>query len=413
MKFNLIEVKALNEYPVHNLDTGLNYTAIQEAIDAPQTLDGHTILVDTGTYYERAIVNKTLNLIGQSRSTVIDGNETSAPFVVEASNVTIKGFTIRGCNNTVFDQFASGIKVFGNNTTITQNNIKSNFYGIFVWSSKNLIFNNSVFDNKYGIFLDNSNNVVSGNEIRANGDGIRISWSTLNTIVCNNILLNFRYGVSCYHSSNNMLYFNNFINNNVHAGALRWSCSNSWDNGYPSGGNFWNGYSGFDLSSGQFQHENGSDGIGDSPYGILNDNQDNYPLMGMFSDFNTSLGYDVNVISNSTIKNFEYFESNSTIRMYVSNMTVNQTFGFVRICIPHALMDETYHIAIDGAEPYYVNYTLYDNSTHRWIYFSYQHSTLEIIIIPEFPSFLVLPLFMIATLLAIIVYRRKHTVRQI
>jgi len=30
-------------------------------------------------------------------------------------------------------------------------------------------------------------------------------------------------------------------------------------------------------------------------------------------------------------------------------------------------------------------------------------------IIPEFPSFLILPLFMIATLLAAIVYRRKHT----
>jgi len=29
--------------------------------------------------------------------------------------------------------------------------------------------------------------------------------------------------------------------------------------------------------------------------------------------------------------------------------------------------------------------------------------------IPEFPSFLILPLFMITTLLAVIVYRRKHT----
>jgi hypothetical protein len=31
-------------------------------------------------------------------------------------------------------------------------------------------------------------------------------------------------------------------------------------------------------------------------------------------------------------------------------------------------------------------------------------------IIPEFPSFLILPLFMIATLLAVIVYKRKHSV---
>ncbi len=31
-------------------------------------------------------------------------------------------------------------------------------------------------------------------------------------------------------------------------------------------------------------------------------------------------------------------------------------------------------------------------------------------IVPEFPSFLILPLFMIATLLAVIIYRRKHSI---
>jgi len=30
-------------------------------------------------------------------------------------------------------------------------------------------------------------------------------------------------------------------------------------------------------------------------------------------------------------------------------------------------------------------------------------------VIPEFPTFLILPLFMIATLLTVIVYRRKHS----
>jgi hypothetical protein len=38
---------------------------------------------------------------------------------------------------------------------------------------------------------------------------------------------------------------------------------------------------------------------------------------------------------------------------------------------------------------------------------------LEGFVVPEFPSFLILPLFMIATLLAVIVYKRKHTVGQI
>jgi len=110
----------------------------------------------------------------------------------------------------------------------------------------------------------------------------------------------------------------------------------------------------------------------------------------------------VNVASNSSIEDFEYCESNRTIRMHVTNMTVNQTFGFCRICIPHALMSEP-SVTVDGANPFSWNYTLDDNGGHRWIYFSYEHSTLEIVIVPEFPSFYIPPMFMMATLLAVIV----------
>jgi len=39
----------------------------------------------------------------------------------------------------------------------------------------------------------------------------------------------------------------------------------------------------------------------------------------------------------------------------------------------------------------------------------YQLVDTNLWVVPEFPSFLLLPLFMTATLLAIIVYRRKHS----
>jgi hypothetical protein len=35
--------------------------------------------------------------------------------------------------------------------------------------------------------------------------------------------------------------------------------------------------------------------------------------------------------------------------------------------------------------------------------------TYQYHVVPEFPLFLILPLFVIATLLAVIVYRKKHT----
>jgi parallel beta-helix repeat protein len=54
---------------------------------------------------------------------------------------------------------------------------------------------------------------------------------------------------------------------------------NVWDNGYPSGGNYWSDYNGTDLCWGSEQNETGSDGIGDLPYIIVNGNRDNYPLI--------------------------------------------------------------------------------------------------------------------------------------
>jgi len=63
-RFGQHEAKAFSTLPVHNLNTGLNYTTIQDAINANETLDGQTILVDEGTCYENVVVNKTISLMG-------------------------------------------------------------------------------------------------------------------------------------------------------------------------------------------------------------------------------------------------------------------------------------------------------------------------------------------------------------
>jgi hypothetical protein len=55
--------------------------------------------------------------------------------------------------------------------------------------------------------------------------------------------------------------------------------ANFWDDGYPSGGNYWSDYSGVDKFSGPYQNKTGSDGIGDAPYSIDQNNVDRYPLM--------------------------------------------------------------------------------------------------------------------------------------
>ncbi|MDH5745761.1 MAG: hypothetical protein OEZ21_02210 [Candidatus Bathyarchaeota archaeon] len=53
------------------------------------------------------------------------------------------------------------------------------------------------------------------------------------------------------------------------------------------------------------------------------------------------------------------------------------------------------------------NNNVYDNGTHRWVYFAFAYPAHKIEILPEFPSFLILPLFMIATLLAVTSVQKK------
>ena len=94
--FSYGEVKCSVTNPVHNINTGLNYASIQEAIDAPETVNGHTILVDSGTYNTRLVVDKSLKIIGSGRNaTVING---VGGFVVDvvANDVLIEGFSMKG-----------------------------------------------------------------------------------------------------------------------------------------------------------------------------------------------------------------------------------------------------------------------------------------------------------------------------
>ena len=185
---------------------------------------------------------------------------------------------------------------------------------------------------------------------------------------------------------------------------------NEWDNGYPSGGNYWSGYSDHDS-------------IGDTAYIVDENNQDNYPLMGMFHSFNTSYGYAVDFVSNSSISNFSFNLSpeeklppEAILAFNVSGEADAE--GFLRVCIPKVLINGSYVVMFDGE---IITTTTWpqvrelpcSSETYEYLYINYTHSEHAIIItgtttIPEFPSLLILPLFMIATLLAVIVYKRKR-----
>jgi len=98
--------------------------------------------------------------------------------------------------------------------------------------------------------------------------GVEIS-SDFNIIVDCDIIENKNGIVIDSSSKNNVLYHNNFMDNDQN--ALDTGFFNQWDNGYPSGGNYWDDYTGSDSDL---------DGIGDTPYYIPGgSNEDKYPLM--------------------------------------------------------------------------------------------------------------------------------------
>ena len=293
--------------------------------------------------------------------------------IIQKNNITLngKGFQIEGTG----EWGTRGIKLSNRrNVTIKNIGISKFVTGILCWHSSNIkISSINITQCSNGIELRSSNNTnISRNNITNNGYGIWLSSSSNNSI-CGNNITNNGCGVWLSPSSNNSIFHNNFIDNIEQVFSF---ASNSWDDGYPFGGNYWSDYAGVDADG---------DGIGDTSYIIDENNVDRYPLMGPFNSFNTSVGYSVDVISNSTVEDFRYFKSNSTIIMHISNMTANQTAGFCRLTIPHELMQPPYTVKVNGTTVEYK--TIYENSTEgiSIIYFTYEHSRLEITVIPEIP----------------------------
>jgi parallel beta-helix repeat protein len=132
--------------------------------------------------------------------------------------------------------------------------------------------------NDYGIYLYSSwENEITSCNASYNVRGMEITSSLKNNITECNLFENSFYGIILSTSNQNLVYHNNFLNNSGQ--AYDSESDNSWDFGYPLGGNYWSDYSGSDYFKGPNQDIPGGDEIGDSPYVIDTDSRDNYPLL--------------------------------------------------------------------------------------------------------------------------------------
>ncbi len=178
-------------------------------------------------------------------------------------------------NNVTNNYFGIQLRKSSNNT-ISRNNIANNDDGIRLLSSSgNAILGNRITRNYFGILVGGLDNNLSGNDITNNFFGIRVQGCS-NCIISENNVTNNYFGIRLRESSSNTIYHNNFVDNKYQLSTVE--SEDVWDDGYPSGGNYWSDYVDVDRCWGPHQNETGSDGIWDHPYIIDVNNKDNYPL---------------------------------------------------------------------------------------------------------------------------------------
>ena len=286
---NLSVVRAEPRTLIVDADGSADFSTIQGALD--DAISGDTILVRSGTYPESVDISKSsITLQGQDRETTIINDVwgsdisdftfsgfTTSEVVIEgySVNVRIENNIIKGNYDLFHDNDAyTGIKIFGDSNNITDNIVIGieGYYPVYL------------FDGFYmgvGIFGD-SNIIMNNTILGANFFGyIRITFPVLriynymgvgifgdsNNVTDNKILNTFvALGID---GIDNLVDNNEFVNK-IQSVDVIFGSDVTWN--LDSNGNYWSDYIGIDENQ---------DGIGDSPYIIDENNQDNYPLMEM------------------------------------------------------------------------------------------------------------------------------------
>ena len=282
-------------------------------------------------------------ILGYSNNNLITSNNLSSTEEYGLSLFSSEENSISG--NTFWDNDI-GIRFFfsdGNN--ISNNVFSDNLVGIeFGFAGNNTISGNTIADNTYGLMLIFSNeNKISKNNIERNwvGHGVSILESSENIFIENTLLDN-TYGFFLNNSHKNKIYHNN-ITSNFHQAIDDTDSGNQWDNGYPSGGNYWDDYSGADTKNGPNQDVSGPDGIGDTPYELDTDSLDRYPLIEPFGVDTTPPEIELSDPFNNTV----------TLPGIIINLTISDK----------NLREVTY--SINGG-PYQTLASPYDIETEGW-----------------------------------------------
>jgi parallel beta-helix repeat protein len=324
--------------------------------------------------------------------------------VIEKDNIVLDGagHAIQGSGG------GNGIEMAGrNNVTIKNVEVRGFYQGIMIYNSSrnNNVFNVRAISNSYaGIRVDSStNNNVTGNTVTGGDEGIELSGDGGNNLVVrNDIEGNEFYGVNLISASNNFVRSNNISDCGWH-GIILWmsSCNNvivennvtecklgielsySSNNNTVSNNCFsMNRIVG--IAIGFRIPESGPEWGGAADNHIIENNVTR-----------NNLGIELIYSKNNTIIHNNVEENNSSVTIIGSYLNMWDDAATGNHWSDYNGTDANHDDV--GDTPYVIDA---NNIDHYPLTVQY--------VIPELPSFLILPLFFTATLLVIVVCRRKR-----
>lgn len=228
------EVKPTKYVMLNDID---RFESITEALE--NATDGDIITIYPGNYFENIIINKSIHLRGTNPKEtflILDKQEPNFLISINRRNCLIENLTLIS-KITTQDQLTTGIQISSThnkisnvtitgfyagirltqsvNTTILYNQIINNTYGIGAYNAQynNISKNNFSNCSKYALYLgyETKNNLIQHNTFRDNLQAIKLSKSTDNVII-NNQLFNNTGGITecCGSEGKNIIEENSY-----------------------------------------------------------------------------------------------------------------------------------------------------------------------------------------------------------
>lgn len=255
----------------------------------------HNMIERNSISYNHLPLHEALDLYNSSHNDISENSLTNN----QASGIQLNDHSFY---NTVSNNFlmnnSGGIQLVKscNYNMISQNSIIANettwglTSGIWIRESQcNTVYANEITSDRTiaiyrlpyedGIGLSEStNNSIVSNKVSLMDTGVGFHFSSNNNSIINNSLTKNGHGIDFSEgaSNDNSIYSNDFIQNAEQVHNVQ--SANTWDSGYPSGGNYWSDY--------QTKYPNAtevdSSGIWNTAYVIDSSNIDRYPLKSPF-----------------------------------------------------------------------------------------------------------------------------------